>query len=148
VSDGEVAELCATMAAGREEQARLSAGEPGSVEEREALVAAVTAGRAARAQCIEANTGLVYLAAGRFPVAGVDRDDLVVAAVDPGSAAASVGIVSGDVIIGFDGSSTRTTTGLSKAIDLRQPGRLVTVTVGTPAGTKVLRVCLREGPVG
>lgn len=77
LSDGEVAELSALMAAGREAQAQLSTGEPSSVEEREVLAAAVTAGRGARAQFIEANIGLVYLAASRFPVAGIDRDDLV-----------------------------------------------------------------------
>ena len=69
--------LAVAMAAGREAATQLSAGEPESVEEREALVTAVAAGRAARAQFIEANVGLVYLAAGRFPVAGIDRDDLV-----------------------------------------------------------------------
>ena len=69
--------LGVAMAAGREAATQLSAGEPESVEEREALVTAVAAGRAARAQFIEANIGLVYLAAGRFPVAGIDRDDLV-----------------------------------------------------------------------
>ncbi|MHB1784206.1 MAG: sigma-70 family RNA polymerase sigma factor, partial [Acidimicrobiales bacterium] len=69
--------LAVAMAAGREAATQLSAGEPSSVEEREALVTAVTAGRRARAQFIEANIGLVYLAAGRLPVTGVDRDDLV-----------------------------------------------------------------------
>ncbi len=72
---------------------------------------------------------------------------VVVAAVDPGSAAASVGIVSGDVIVAFDGSSTPTTAALSKAIGLRRPGQLVSVTVSTQAGTKVLRVRLGEAPV-
>jgi RNA polymerase sigma factor (sigma-70 family) len=73
----EEARLAVAMAAGREAAAILSTGEPESVEEREALVTAVATGRGARAQFIEANIGLVYLAAGRFPVAGIDHDDLV-----------------------------------------------------------------------
>ena len=72
---------------------------------------------------------------------------VVVAAVDPGSAAAGVGIVSGDVITALDGSSTPTTTALSQAIDAHRPGQVVTVTVSTQSGTKVLRVRLGEGPV-
>jgi S1-C subfamily serine protease len=72
---------------------------------------------------------------------------VVVAAVDPGSAAATVGIVSGDVITALDGSSTPTTTALSKAIDVHRPGQVVTVTVSTQSGTKVLRARLGEGPV-
>ncbi len=72
---------------------------------------------------------------------------VVVAAVDPGSAAAKVGIVSGDVITAVDGHATPTTAALAKLIDTHKPGQVVTIALSSANGSTTLRVRLGEGPV-
>ena len=64
---------------------------------------------------------------------------VVVAAVDPGSPAATAGILSGDVITAIDGHATPTTTALSKVIDAHKPGDVVSMTVSTQSGTGAVR---------
>ena len=49
---------------------------------------------------------------------------VVVAAVDPGSPAATAGLESGDVITAVDGQATATTTALSKVIEAKKPGQV------------------------
>ena len=46
---------------------------------------------------------------------------VVIAAVHPGSAAATAGLVSGDVITAIDRQATATTSALSKAIEAKKP---------------------------
>ena len=72
---------------------------------------------------------------------------VVVAAVDPGSAAARAGIRSGDVIMAADGTATPTTTALSKVIKSKKPGQAVTIRLATQSGTTTLHVVLGAGPV-
>jgi S1-C subfamily serine protease len=72
---------------------------------------------------------------------------VVVAAVDPNSAAANAGIQSGDVITALDGQATPTTTALSKVIDTHKPGQTVSVVLSTQSGTKTVSVRLGEGPI-
>ena len=72
---------------------------------------------------------------------------VVVAAVDPNSAAANAGIESGDVITAVDGQATATTSALSKVIDAHQPGQTVSLSLSTASGTKTVSVRLGEGPI-
>ncbi len=73
---------------------------------------------------------------------------MVVAAVDPHSAAASAVIKSGDVITAVDGQATATTSALSKVIDTHKPGQTVSVSLGTGSGIEKVSVRLGEGPIG
>ncbi len=72
---------------------------------------------------------------------------VVVAAVDPASPAATVGIESGDVITAVNGQPTATTTALSDAIEAEQPGQVVSLTVSTQSGTETIPVHLAQAPV-
>jgi S1-C subfamily serine protease len=72
---------------------------------------------------------------------------VVVAAVDPGSPAATAGLESGDVITAIDGHATATTSALSKVIEAKKPGQVVSLTVSTQAGTETVRVHLGQGPI-
>jgi S1-C subfamily serine protease len=72
---------------------------------------------------------------------------VVVAAVDPNSAAANAGIRSGDVITAVDGQATPTTTALSKVVDAHKPGQTVSLLLSTRSGTKTVSVRLGEGPI-
>jgi S1-C subfamily serine protease len=72
---------------------------------------------------------------------------VVVAAVDPGSAAAGAGLESGDVITAVDGHSTATTTALSKVVEAKEPGQVVSLKLSTQAGTKTVRVHLGQAPI-
>jgi S1-C subfamily serine protease len=72
---------------------------------------------------------------------------VVVAAVDPNSAAASAGIQSGDVITAVDGQPTPSTSALSSLIDAHEPGHTVSVTLSSPSGTRTVSVRLGEGPI-
>ncbi len=72
---------------------------------------------------------------------------VIVAAVDPASPAATVGIESGDVITAVNGQATATTTALSNAIEAKKPGQVVSLTVGTEAGTETIQVHLAQAPV-
>lgn len=72
---------------------------------------------------------------------------IVIAAVDPHSAAARAGLQSGDVIMAVDNKATPTTTALSKIMQTKRPGQAITLKVATTAGTKTLQVTLGEGPV-
>jgi S1-C subfamily serine protease len=73
---------------------------------------------------------------------------VVVAAVDPGSPAARAGIASGDVITAIDGHPTPTTAALSRLIGTHKPGQVVSVSVSTQRGTRILKVTLGMGPIG
>ena len=72
---------------------------------------------------------------------------VVIAAVDPGSAAATAGLVSGDVITAVDGQATATTSALSKAIEAKKPGQVVSLKLATEAGTQTVKVRLGQGPI-
>jgi S1-C subfamily serine protease len=72
---------------------------------------------------------------------------VVVAAVDPGSPAAKAGVVSGDVITTVDGTATPTTSALSKILDAKRPGEMVTLALSTGSGSTTVKVALGEGPV-
>jgi S1-C subfamily serine protease len=72
---------------------------------------------------------------------------VVIAAVDPGSAAATAGLVSGDVITAIDGQATATTSALSKVIEAKKPGQVVSLKLATQAGTQTVKVRLGQGPV-
>jgi len=72
---------------------------------------------------------------------------VVVAAVDPNSAAASAGIQSGDVITAVDGQPTPSTSALSSVIDAHTPGQRVSVTLSTPSGGRTASVRLGEAPI-
>jgi S1-C subfamily serine protease len=72
---------------------------------------------------------------------------VVVAAVDPGSAAARAGLVSGDVITSVDGQATATTPALSKAIEAKKAGQVVSLKLATQAGTQTVKVRLGQGPI-
>jgi len=72
---------------------------------------------------------------------------VVVAAVDPASAAAGAGIQSGDVITAVDGEATPSTAALSKVIAAHRPGQAVSVSVRTQSGTKTVPVRLGQGPI-
>ena len=72
---------------------------------------------------------------------------VVIAAVDPGSAAATAGLVSGDVITAVDGQATATTSALSKAIAAKKPGQVVSLKLATQAGTQTVKVRLGQGPI-
>lgn len=65
------------------------------------------------------------------PVAGA-----AIAAVVPGGAAATAGLVEGDVITAVDGHAISTATALSKAILAKKPGSTVTITYLDGSGTK------------
>lgn len=72
---------------------------------------------------------------------------VVIAAVGPGSAAATAGLVSGDVITAIDRQATATTSALSKAIEAKKPGQVVSLKLATQAGTQTVKVRLGQGPV-
>ena len=72
---------------------------------------------------------------------------VVVAAVDPGSAAATAGLASGDVITAVDGQATATTTALSKVIEAKKPGQVVSLALSTQAGTQTVKVRLGQAPI-
>ena len=72
---------------------------------------------------------------------------VVVAAVDPASAAAGAGIESGDVITAVDGEATRSTAALSKVVAAHRPGQAVSVSVSTQSGKKTVPVRLGQGPI-
>lgn len=72
---------------------------------------------------------------------------IVIAAVDPHSAAAGAGLQSGDVIMAVDNKATPTTAALSNIMRTKRPGQAITLKVATTAGTKTLQVTLGEGPV-
>jgi S1-C subfamily serine protease len=72
---------------------------------------------------------------------------VVIAAVDPGTAAATAGLVSGDVITAVDGQATATTSALSKAIEAKKPGQVLTLKLATQAGTQTVKVRLGQGPI-
>ncbi len=72
---------------------------------------------------------------------------VVVAAVDPNSAAAHAGIESGDVITAVDGHATATTSALSKVIGAHKPGQTVSVSLSIGSGTETVSVRLGEGPI-
>lgn len=72
---------------------------------------------------------------------------VIVSAVDPGSPAQSAGIEPGDVITRVDGQATPSTASLSRAIDKHRPGQVISVTVSTSSGTRVLSVKLAAGPI-
>jgi S1-C subfamily serine protease len=72
---------------------------------------------------------------------------VVVAAVDPHSAAAKAGIESGDVITAVDGKATATTSALSKVIDAHKPGQTVSVSLSTQSGMEKVSARLGEGPI-
>jgi S1-C subfamily serine protease len=72
---------------------------------------------------------------------------VVVAAVDPNSAAANAGIQSGDVITAVDGKATATTSALSKVIAAHRPGQTVSVSLSTASGAKTVSVRLGKGPI-
>jgi S1-C subfamily serine protease len=86
---------------------------------------------------------------GLTPVAATPNGTpgVVVTAVDPGSPAANAGIESGDVIISMGTQATPTTAALSKAIQAKKPGDLVTLTVSTQQGTETLHVHLGQAPI-
>jgi serine protease Do len=72
---------------------------------------------------------------------------VVVAALDPASPAARADIESGDVITAVDGQATATTAALSNVIEAKEPGQVVSLTVGTEAGIETIQVRLAEAPV-
>ena len=72
---------------------------------------------------------------------------IVIAAVDPNSAAARAGLHSGDVIMAVDGEATPTTTALSKIMQQQKPGQVITLEVATTNGTTTLHVTLGSGPI-
>ncbi|MDA8295407.1 MAG: trypsin-like peptidase domain-containing protein [Actinomycetota bacterium] len=72
---------------------------------------------------------------------------IVIAAVDPHSAADRAGLQSGDVIMAVNGQATPTTTALSKIMQAKKPGQAITLKVATANGTTTLHVTLGAGPV-
>jgi len=72
---------------------------------------------------------------------------VVVAAVGPASPAATAGLQSGDVITAVDGHATATTTALSKVIEAKKPGQVVSLAVSTQAGAQTVKVQLGQAPI-
>ena len=72
---------------------------------------------------------------------------VVIAAVDPGSAAATAGLVTGDVITAADGQATASTSALSKAMEAKKPGQIMSLKLATQAGTETVKVRLGQGPI-
>ena len=72
---------------------------------------------------------------------------IVIAAVDPNSAAARAGLRSGDVIMAVDGEATPSTTALSKIMQAKKPGQVITIEVATTNGTTTFHVTLGSAPI-
>jgi len=97
------------------------------------------------------NSHRAYLGIGTSTVVNGTNSPVgvLVASVAPGGPAEKSGLTTGDIIIDLGGTPIRTTTDLSATLADLQPGKVVTITVVTPAGAhETLTATVTEIPTG
>jgi hypothetical protein len=90
---------------------------------------------------------LLMNAVGFMAVEVADREGVIVASVEPGSAAAQAGLATGDIIIKADGQAARAPGAFQRALDARKAGETMALEVVDRAGaSKTVQVPVQARP--